>query len=295
MPDSRGQSRKWRFTKMQGLGNDFVVLCEAVHGAHPIITSDLARKICDRHFGIGADQILILKPIPSQAGSPVTASEGKPPAFEMLIWNADGSEVETCGNGLRAAALFVQEHGIPAQAKCEPVPAGQPEYRILTRAGWNPVAIQGGVVSVSLGVPRGLEPEETIRAGSHALRFIPVDVGNPHAVFFVSRPNEWPLGVLGPELETHERFPHRTNVEQVQVIDAHTLRVDVWERGAGLTFACGSGACAAAVAAIHARRAKSPVTVELPGGRAQVRWEGPGHPVILIGPATEVFTGEAVF
>lgn len=275
---------RFRFTKMHGLGNDFVII-DSRRGRdeeQPGFTLDpsCAAKICDRRFGIGADQILwLLGPHDPSAD------------LRMEIWNADGSTAEMCGNGIRAVALYVDR-----RAK-----AAKPEYRIETAAGMKLVRVNGGLVTVDMGPPllaggAGLSAEgEAIElpGRSEKLRFFEVGMGNPHAVFFVENAASVPVEQLGPAVEHHSRFPKRTNVEFVQVEDRTTIRVRVWERGAGVTLACGTGACASAVAALATGRARGPVRVRLPGGDLEIAWAGPGAPVFMTGPAVEVFSGEA--
>lgn len=274
------------FLKMHGLGNDFVViddlgkpkaLCQR-------IDAWAAREICDRRFGVGADQLLWLK-----------APQESSLDARMEIFNADGSVAEMCGNGIRAVAVYLFRHG----------PKRKERYTIETLAGTKTVRVQEEMgmplVSVDMGAPKlmaGFPSEgEVIHVGGVEHRFFEVSMGNPHAVVFVDRAGAGggldglPVEQLGPGIEHHPRFPERTNVEFVEVAGPGSIRVRVWERGAGITLACGTGACAAAVAAIATGRVRSPVEVELPGGKLRILW-GPGEKVVMEGPAVESFRGE---
>ena len=269
------------FTKMQGIGNDFVVIddffTQATQGP---ISPEQATRICDRRFGIGADQILWLKP----------ALDAKTADARMEILNADGSAAEMCGNGIRAIALYFNDR----------VRQKKSSYRIETMAGVKTVEIHGGLVTVDMGVPGlggGFPSEgELLEVGGVKLRFFEVNMGNPHAVFFVENLDRVAPGQtvesLGPLVENHPRFPKRTNVEFVKVEGPSAIRVRVWERGAGITLACGTGACASAVATLATGRAQGRLTVHLPGGDLRIGWGGKSEPVMMEGPAREVFRGE---
>jgi diaminopimelate epimerase len=269
------------FLKMQGLGNDFVVIDDLgkPEGLRQRIPPELAREICDRRFGVGADQILWLK-------TPQDASCDA----RMDILNADGSVAEMCGNGIRAAGLYLYRHG----------PKPKSGYRIETLGGIKDLEIckdgEGGARSVRVDMEKPLlqggfpDQGERLMAGGQELRFFEVNMGNPHTVFFTDDVLGVPLERLGPLIETHARFPSRTNVEFVQVTGPSAIRVRVWERGAGITLACGTGACASAVASLATRRVSGTVEVELPGGLLKIRWN-PGEPVFMEGPAEEVFRG----
>lgn len=283
---------KLPFVKMQGLGNDFIVIddigkVQAI-GRRPEVTPELARKICDRRFGVGADQVLWLRP-----------AQGREADARMEILNSDGSVAEMCGNGIRAIGLFLAKHG--------PFPKRM-LYSVETLAGIKTIQIHGDEVAVDMGPPGlggGFEstasgpdrnpskvPGERIEVGGQSLEFFEVDMGNPHAVVFVDDVTEVALEDIGPQFEVHSRFPARTNVEFVQVVAPDRIRVRVWERGAGVTLACGTGACAAAVAALGTGRVRGEVKVELPGGVLKIVWPGPAQSVVMAGPAAEVFRGE---
>ena len=264
-----------KFTKMQGLGNDFIVIDDLLKSVTKgiLFSPQDAVKICDRRFGVGADQILWLK-----------KSKSSECDARMEILNADGSWAEMCGNGIRAVALYLKTY---AQNK-------QDGYRIETPAGIKRVQVVGDEIQVDMGAPvfAGRELQaETIQVLDRPFEFYSVSMGNPHAVIFVEDLKSFPVETYGPQIETHSRFPKRTNVEFVQITDPHSLRVRVWERGAGVTLACGTGACASAVAALATQRVRGVLKVSLPGGDLKISWAGPNHSVLMQGPATEVFQG----
>jgi len=265
-----------RFTKMHGLGNDFVIIVPAQVGDHP--WPELARRMCDRHFGIGADGLILV--LPSTIGD-----------FRMRMFNPDGSEAEMCGNGIRCFGKFVWDSGFWRS----------PNLTVETLAGLQSLVLNvanGQVVSVQVnmglpGLPPDHQPRLPLAVGGYNLDLTLVSMGNPHAVTFLDQPvSEFPLEKIGPLVEHDPHFPNRTNFEIVNVLDCHEIRIRVWERGAGLTLACGTGACAAAVASRLHGYTDDTVTVHLPGGDLEVSWAGPGQPVLMTGPATTVFTGE---
>lgn len=276
---------------MQGLGNDFVVIDDfgPIPATDRPLDPTLARRICDRRFGVGADQLLWLK-------KPLNANSDT----QMTILNADGSTAEMCGNGIRAVALYLKKRYFPEKTS----------LRIDTLAGVMIVSVRKGendqdLVRVNMGPPRlgagfrSNEPEVlTIAetpAGGITLRFHEVSMGNPHAVIFVDSIDRIQAPELGPKVEHHPRFPQRTNVEWVQVTGPDSIRIKVWERGAGETLACGTGACAAAVAALAIGRVQGEVKVSLPGGILKISWAGGKEPVMMEGPAEEVFQGKISF
>ncbi len=285
MNSPRPSLSKLPFTKMHGLGNDFIVVDELAKvqafGRRPPVTGQLARKICDRRFGVGADQLLWLH-----------AAESPEADARMDIFNADGSMAEMCGNGIRACALFLQRHG--------PYP-GRALYSIETLAGLKAIQIEGSSITVDMGVPvlkagfardpRASAGDE-IEVGGERLVVYDVDTGPPHAVIFVEDLDRLDAARLGPLLENHLRYPGKTNVDFVQVLSRERIRVRIWERGAGLTLACGTGACAAAAAVIALGKTQSEVKVEMPGGVLGVQWAGVGESLFMEGPAEEVFRGE---
>jgi diaminopimelate epimerase len=272
---------KIRFTKMQGLGNDFVVL-DAVNQAIDL-TPAQARRLADRHFGVGCDQILVVE------------RPTRPDAdFGYRIFNADGGEVEQCGNGARCFVRFVHEKGLSARRA----------IRVETKGGLiAPRLEDDGLVTVDMGVPR-FEPShvpfvtesdalvQPLRVGDAEVEITALSMGNPHAVQVVANVDAAPVVGQGPLIENHPRFPQRVNAGFMQVVDRHAIRLRVWERGAGETLACGTGACAAVVAGIARGLLDSPVRVATRGGELSIAWAGPGRPVLMTGPAVTVFEGE---
>lgn len=270
-----------RFTKMHGLGNDFMVLDLVSQHAH--IQPKHARQWGDRHTGIGFDQLLIVEP-PSRPDVD----------FRYRIFNADGSEVEQCGNGVRCFARFVLDKRLTVKKR----------IRVETRSGLIELDVRpDGQVCVDMGPPR-LEPQEIpfqaeaaalnycVEVDGREVEFAALSMGNPHAVLRVEDVESAPVHALGPKLEHHPRFPQRVNVGFLQVVDRQHARLRVWERGAGETQACGTGACAAAVAAIRQGWMDSPVLIDLPGGRLSIAWAGPGQSVMMTGPAVRVYEGQ---
>ncbi|MBA3903010.1 MAG: diaminopimelate epimerase [Rhodocyclaceae bacterium] len=270
-----------RFTKMHGLGNDFVVL-DAVN-QNISLTPEQARFLADRHFGVGCDQILVVEK-PSRPDVD----------FRYRIYNADGGEVEQCGNGARCFVRFVREQGLTEKS----------EIRVETRSGIiAPRLEENGEVTVDMGVPR-FEPShvpfvtesdalvQPLLANGRTVEMTALSVGNPHAVQLVDNVDTAPVAELGPLIENHPRFPQRVNAGFMQAVDRHRIRLRVYERGAGETLACGTGACAAVAAGIARGLLDSPVRVVTRGGELSVAWGGPGQPVFMTGPAVAVFDGE---
>ena len=272
---------KLKFTKMHGLGNDFVVL-DATRA--PIeLGAEQLRRIANRRFGIGCDQILQVEK-PRDAGTD----------FYYRIFNADGGEVEQCGNGARCFVRYVHDHGL----------TGADEIRVGTVSGVIvPRLEKDGSVTVNMGAPE-FEParipfEAPHRAPTYALdvggRTIEINalsMGNPHAVQFVADVDAAPVASEGPLIEKHPRFPRRVNAGFAQVVDRAHIRLRVFERGAGETLACGTGACAAVVAGIQRGLLEARVRVTTRGGDLSILWEGEGKPVLMTGPAVTVFEGE---
>ena len=259
---------KITFTKMQGAGNDFVVL-DCTRQPFTLDSSQL-KKIADRHFGIGCDQILVVE----QATSPHSD-------FRYRIFNADGGEVEQCGNGARCFVRFVHGNGLTAKR----------EIVVDTLGGTiRPRLEADGEVSVDMGVPsRPLA--EKLNVGGRPVDVMTLSIGNPHAVQFVPDVASAPVTTQGPLIETHPRFPNRVNAGYAQVLDRNRIALRVWERGAGETLACGTGACAAVVAGIARRVLDSPVRVETRGGALTVTWAGGENAVFMKGPAVTVYEG----
>jgi diaminopimelate epimerase len=276
---------KIRFTKMHGLGNDFVVLDAIRQNFVP--TPAQARFLADRHFGVGCDQILVVE----RASTPGVD-------FRYRIFNADGGEVEQCGNGARCFVRFVHEQGL----------TNAREIRVETQSGLITLRQEAdGQVTVDMGAPRFLPAEIPFAADAdavvHSLAVgeaqVPVSVvsmGNPHAVQVVTDIDAAPIARLGPLIECHPRFPRRVNAGFMQIVDRHAIRLRVYERGAGETLACGTGACAAVVAGIRRGLLDSPVRVATRGGELSIAWKGEtgasANPVMMTGPATTVFTAE---
>ncbi len=272
---------KLRFTKMHGLGNDFVVI-DATRA--PVeLTPTRVRAIADRHFGVGCDQLLVVEP--------ATRPEVD---FRYRIFNADGGEVEQCGNGARCFVRYVHEKGLTDKR----------EIRVETRSGLiAPSLREDGLVTVEMGVPE-LAPAripflsdsdavvQPLAVGEVTVAITAVSMGNPHAVQVVADVDSAPVAMQGALIECHERFPARVNAGFMQVIDAHHVRLRVFERGAGETLACGTGACAAVVAGILRGLLESPVRVDTRGGALEISWAGPGTAVLMTGPAVTVFEGE---
>ena len=272
---------KIRFTKMQGLGNDFVVLDAVRNNFVP--TAAQARFLADRHFGVGCDQILVVE------------KPGRDDVdFGYRIFNADGGEVEQCGNGARCFARFVSEQGLSAKR----------EIRVETRSGIiTPRLEANGDVTVDMGAPRFAPADipfqsdsdavvQPLQVGGHRVDISVVSMGNPHAVQVVDDVDAAPVAGDGPLIESHPRFSLRVNAGFMQIVDRHAIRLRVYERGGGETLACGTGACAAVVTGIRRALLDSPVRVTTRGGDLSIAWAGPGQPVMMTGPAVSVFSGE---
>ena len=258
------------FTKMEGAGNDFVVL-DFTNEVFSLSPGDI-RKLSDRHFGVGADQVLVVEKA-SQPGVD----------FRYRIFNADGGEVEQCGNGARCFVKFVHARGLTQKR----------EIRVETLGGMiAPRLEEDGDVSVDMGPPRIESLNETVRIEGMTVDLAILSMGNPHAVQVVADLASAPVTTQGPLLEHHPRFPHRVNAGYLQVRDRRRIALRVWERGAGETLACGTGACAAVVAGIGRGLLDSPVTVETRGGALTVSWAGGDNAVWMKGPARSVFEGQ---
>lgn len=265
------------FTKMQGTGNDFIVvdgIRQPVNGL-----AKHARFLCDRRFGIGADQLLLVR------------SSDKAD-FRMQIFNADGSEVEMCGNGVRCFAKYLRDHGHISKEV----------IHVETPAGIITPSFQGEDVSVDMGEPVLSGPDipvnregkiihQPLQVGDEAWLITCVSMGNPHCVINVPDLDSFPVERIGPQIENHPFFPKRTNVEFVQILNTQEIRMRVWERGSGETLSCGTGACASVVASALNQWTGRSVDVHLKGGDLRVRWEG-NNRVFLSGPADEVFAGK---
>ncbi len=283
------------FTKMQGAGNDFVVLDETL-GRFGLSTAQY-RFLADRHFGVGADQILTVRP------APVPEVD-----FEYVIHNADGGEVENCGNGARCFVRYVHERGL----------TGKEVVKVKVHGGVIELRLnRDGRVTVDMGAPvfelprvpfdpAGLQPQATgnwqtwplvldLSAGAVTAPVAVVSMGNPHAVLLVDDVDQAPVAEWGPLIEHHRTFPRRVNAGFLQIVDRGSVKLRVWERGAGETLACGTGACAAVVAGIRLGLLDEQVDVQARGGRLTIAWalsQGLDAPVLMTGPAVTVFSGE---
>jgi diaminopimelate epimerase len=270
-----------RFTKMHGLGNDFVVI-DLITQRFKLKPHHI-RKIADRHFGIGCDQVLTVE-IPTQPDVD----------FCYRIYNAEGSEVEQCGNGARCFARFIRDKRM----------TGKQKIKVETLAGIIELELtENRQVRVDMGEPI-LDPKRIPftadqQASNYALdvngdtwQVGAVSMGNPHVIFPVTDADSAPVETIGPVTESHPRFPQRVNVGFMQIVDRDTIRLRVFERGVGETLACGTGACAAVVSGIVQGKLNTTVTVHLPGGNLSIHWQGPGQPVIMTGPAATVFEGQ---
>ena len=272
------------FAKYQGLGNDFILI-DNRHSSEPAITPEQAVDLCDRHFGIGADGVIFA--LPGQNDTDYT----------MRIFNSDGSEPEMCGNGIRCLAKFIADlEGSEAKT----------QYRIHTLAGViSPELRSDGQVKVDMGVPRLLAAEipTTLVASDAKVIDVPIEVadkswsvtcvsmGNPHCITFVEDVSAVALETIGPQFEHNQAFPQRTNTEFIQVIRSDYVKMRVWERGAGVTLACGTGACAAVVAGVLVGKCDRATAVELPGGVLEIEWAEVSGRIYMTGPAQRVFTG----
>ena len=272
------------FRKYHGLGNDFILI-DNRHDPHPCLDPKMAQQWCDRHFGIGADGVIFA--LPGQGGTDYT----------MRIFNSDGSEPEMCGNGIRCLARFL--------ADLEGV--NEKNYRIHTLAGViTPQLLADGQVRVDMGEPQLLAstipttlvaPDEKVvdlplQVGEQTWSVTCVSMGNPHCLTFVDDVEAIALADIGPQFEHHPHFPQRTNTEFIEVIAPDRLKMRVWERGAGITLACGTGACATVVAAVLTGKGDRQCTVELPGGNLLIEWSVKDNRLYMTGPAQLVFAWE---
>lgn len=270
-----------RFTKMHGLGNDFMVIDALSQRVK--LTPKIVRKLSDRNLGIGFDQLLLVEP-PSRPDMD----------FRYRIYNADGSEVEHCGNGARCFGRFVRDRRLTMKD----------EIRVETARGQAVIyLLKDRQVDVDMGAPELVPAEIPFQAEQQAVIY-PIDVdgqtlelsavsmGNPHGVLVVDDVDTAPVATLGPALESHPRFPQKANIGFMQVVSRNEIRLRVYERGAGETLACGTGACAAVVTGRLRGLLDEDVLVHLPGGELRIRWAGEGEAVRMIGPATTVFEGQ---
>lgn len=264
------------FTKMHGLGNDYLY----VYGEVPANVADLSIHLSDRHFGAGSDGMIFIAPATSAAAD-----------FTMRIFNADGSEAMMCGNGIRCVGKYVYDRGLTDKTAIDIDTLSGIKHLVLQvqddKACGATVSMGHVAVGDELAIRVGLHDEDS------TLACTPVNVGNPHAVFFVPDAEAVPLTTLGPRIEHHTSFPGGVNAEFVQVISPHELRMRVWERGSGVTLACGTGACASTAAAVSKGLcpADEPITVRLDGGELQITVQANGE-VLMTGTATTVYEGE---
>lgn len=274
------------FYKMHGLGNDFI-LFDAREKAPGIDRNDI-RHLCDRKRGVGADGVILME-------------QGEESPLRMIMFNPDGSRAEMCGNGIRCLArLWVDKEGVEREQFSIETDAGVKDIRIFRDPEQDTVT----GVQVNMGAPHlereqipmkgpsGYVRDESFEIGDRVFTINGVSMGNPHIVIFRDALDEEEVTTWGPRLEKDDRFPERTNVEFVRVDDQDEVRQKTWERGAGLTEACGTGACAVAVSSLFTDRVQNPVTVKLDGGDLEIDWKGEGHSVYMTGPAAYAFRGE---
>lgn len=273
--------KKIKFAKIHGLGNDYVLINALKENLSGIKFDDLARKMSNRHFGIGSDGIILI--LPSNKAD-----------FKMRIFNSDGSEAEMCGNGIRGFAKYVYEHGLTKNK----------EITVETLAGIIKPKIIDGMITVNMGEPvldskkipmicdkqKVINEDLKLKDGT-VLKVTCVSMGNPHCIVFVETFG-MPVEKIGYEIEHHKAFPKKTNVEFIQIINKREIAMQVWERGAGVTLACGTGASAAVVASVLNGKTDRKVTVHLLGGDLNIEWNEKDNNVYMTGPAEEVYEGE---
>jgi len=278
-----------KFTKMHGCGNDYVYINGISEQIETGKKPELVRRLSDRHFGIGADGVIFI-------------NQGKNAAFEMEMYNADGSRAQMCGNGIRCVAKYVYDYGLTDKTSITIESFGSVKYLELTVNTDNKVER----VRVNMGAPileaaqipvRSANPQvidEEIVVNEKAYRMTCVSMGNPHAVVFLDKTDDlrsFALESVGPYFENHERFPERTNTEFVRIVDENNVQMRVWERGTGETLACGTGCCATAVACVLNGLTKPCVNVHVLGGTIQCEWDKENNLVYMTGPAATVFEG----
>ncbi|UYZ14662.1 diaminopimelate epimerase [Brevibacillus sp. WF146] len=276
-----------KFTKMHGLGNDYVYVDCFSEPLTGVDLPELARRVSDRHFGIGGDGLILI--MPSERAD-----------FRMRVFNNDGSEAKNCGNGLRCVSKYVYDHGLTDKTSFSVETLGgivTPSVTVGADGKVEQVTIDMGEPQfVRAAIPMTGEPGERVigqplTVDGRTFTMTAVSMGNPHAVLFVDEVNEADVVKYGPVIERHEWFPERTNVEFIQVLNRREVLFRVWERGSGVTLACGTGACAAAVAACLSGMTDRTVTVHLAGGDLVVEWRESDNRVYMTGPATEVYSG----
>lgn len=273
-----------KFTKMHGLGNDFIIV--AGFSSVPEHAKEWAVQLCDRHFGVGGDGLVFI--LPSERGD-----------FQMRIFNSDGSEPEQCGNAVRCVGKYVYDYGMTDNSEVTVETLAGLQYLQLLVENGKVVRVtvdMGAPILEGTAVPTTIAGEQVvehpIEVGAERYAFTAVSMGNPHAVIFVDDVQEIDLHGTGRQVETHGFFPRKTNVEFVQVHGANEVTMHVWERGAGETLACGTGACAVAVAGVLTGRTANDVLVHLKGGDLHIRWDREADRVFMTGPSVVVFEGE---
>ena len=278
---------KIEFTKMQGCGNDYVYIDGGRFSIPMEQKPDVVRWLSNRNFGVGSDGVIFINPVVDGSAD-----------FEMEMWNADGTRSEMCGNGMRCVGKYVYDKGLTDKERVAVVSAGQVKYLDYTIEDGKVVLVKvnmGRPILKASEVPVVSESEqvidEEIIVKGKAYQMTCVSMGNPHAVVFMDDVANLDIGAVGPFFENHRRFPRRTNTEFVEVIDRQALNMRVWERGTGETLACGTGACATAVAAILNGHTEDRVTVKLLGGDLIIEWDREKDIVYMTGPAEIVFEG----
>lgn len=279
--------RKLEFVKMHGIGNDFVLADFVTNGIPDVDLKDLAIRICDRNFGVGADGLLLV--LPSEIAD-----------YRMRLINRDGSEAEMCGNGIRVFAKYLYDRGMVGETAEIETLAGIKTIQLEVKNG------KAIGATVGMGKPRLLAEDipvisykgevvnRRLDVEGESLQITCVSMGNPHCVIFVQSTDEVPVETLGPKIEKHPVFPQGTNVEFVEVLSPTELKMRVWERGAGMTMACGTGACSSVVAGVLNGLCERRATVHLPGGNLFIDWQE-NDEIFMTGPAEEVFVGKYMY
>lgn len=275
-----------KFTKMHGCGNDYIYVDGSKEQIPAEDKPELVKRLSDRHFGIGGDGVIFI-------------NSSKEADFEMEMYNMDGTRAEMCGNGIRCVAKYVYDKGLTDQKKISIVSCGKVKYLELNVENGKVSTVKvnmGSPILRASDIPVVADSEEVIaeriEVGEEIYEMTCVSMGNPHAVVFLEDVASLPIEKIGPLFENHVRFPKRTNIEFVKVLDSETIEMRVWERGTGETLACGTGACASVAACILNGLTGEQVTVKLLGGNLQIRWDRNENLVYMTGPATTVFEGE---
>ncbi len=275
------------FTKMHGCGNDYVYIDGARFDIPMEQKPELVRWLSNRNFGIGSDGVIFINSVPDKSAD-----------FEMEMWNADGTRSEMCGNGMRCVGKYVYDKGLTQKEHVAVVSGGEIKYLdytiedgkvVLVKVNMGSPILEADKVPVVSAYEQVIDEEIVVKGRSYHMTC--VSMGNPHAVVFMDNVADLDIQAVGPYFENHERFPRRTNTEFVKVIDRHTLEMRVWERGTGETLACGTGACATAVAAMLNGHTEDRVTVKLLGGDLMIEWDREQNLVHMTGPAVIVFEG----